>query len=167
MAHWNCFLMFSIALIYRSQQSYLVSCFKTQFLILFIVIIEKIQNNVSVGEKFSNPFWAHLTKLVLKQLFFLRTKSKTKRNILLAIVKEKKYQSIKFLWWTVRSWHHLRSENMRSGHLTRWLSVPLRSETLEELWKKMHLVGPAWEMCFQFRWVGLVCQHVLKAPQEF
>lgn len=40
--------MFSIALIYRFQQSYLVSCFKTQFLILFIVIIEKIQNNVSV-----------------------------------------------------------------------------------------------------------------------
>ena len=57
MAHWNCFLTFSIELIYRFQLTYLVSCFKIQFLILlFIVIIEKIQNDVSVGEKFSNPF---------------------------------------------------------------------------------------------------------------
>lgn len=63
-AHQNCFVMFPVELTHRFQPSYLVSYFKIQLLILlFIVIIETIQRDVSVGEKVSNPFQAsaHLT----------------------------------------------------------------------------------------------------------
>lgn len=51
--------MFSVELTHRFQPSYLVSCFKIQLLILFfIVVIETIQKDVSVGEKASNPVQA-------------------------------------------------------------------------------------------------------------
>lgn len=48
--------MFSIELVYTCQLSYLVSCFKTELLILLIIIIETITNDANVGEMFSILF---------------------------------------------------------------------------------------------------------------